>query len=103
MKLYISGGISGIPNYKERFATARKQLQEHGYEIEDPSTYGFPDDVSWEAAMKYDICRMLECDGVALLDGWEMSRGSCYEAELAKKLNMKVEPVASWLKEETKI
>ncbi|MGL4982474.1 MAG: DUF4406 domain-containing protein [Treponemataceae bacterium] len=35
MKLYISGGISNSPNYKENFAQANKELTKAGYSVVD--------------------------------------------------------------------
>lgn len=103
MKLYISGGISGVPNYEERFRHARIQLESAGYEVEDPTGYGFTPETPWHLAMKYDLARMLECDGVALLDGWELSQGARYEAALASDMYMKIMRVREWINQATVI
>lgn len=100
MKLYISGAITGNANYKQEFADARAKLESIGYEVCDPAAFGFPDDITWEAAMKYDIRKMLECDGVALLPSWRKSRGARVEARLAKDLGITARPLSAWLTNE---
>ena len=79
MRLYLSGKISGNDNYKEDFAAARAQLENAGYDICDPTSFGFPEDIQWPEAMKYDIREMLLCNGVAMIPGWENSPGARVE------------------------
>ena len=98
MRLYLSGRISGNDNYKEEFATARAQLENADYDVCDPTTFGFPEDIPWAEAMKYDIREMFLCEGVALLPGWENSPGARVEEKLARDLGMAVMPVFTWLK-----
>lgn len=96
MRLYVSGPITGVKNYRDRFRQARLALQRAGYEVEDPSTYGFDEASPWAECMKYDIKKMLDCDGVALLDNWEASAGAQIERRLARDLSMPVLPVEDW-------
>jgi hypothetical protein len=98
MVLYLSGPITGIENYKEAFASARQKLENAGFSVCDPTTFDFNEDVPWVEAMKYDIRRMLQCDGVAVLPNWRESKGAIIEARLAKDLGIKTEPVSEWLK-----
>jgi len=98
MRLYLSGKITGNENYKEDFAAGRAKLEAADYDVCDPTAFGFPEDVQWEYAMTYVIREMLECDGVALLPGWEDSRGARIEARLARELGMPTEPLARWLR-----
>jgi len=99
MRLYLSGKISGNENYKEDFAAGRAMLENSGYDVCDPTTFDFPEDVSWDEAMKYDIREMLRCDGVALLPNWEESKGACIEARLASDLGMATRLLSRWVKE----
>ena len=99
MRLYISGPITGNENFKEDFATARTKLENAGYDVCDPTTFDFPTDILWADAMKYDIREMLQCDGVALLPSWEISKGACIEVKLAKDLRIITRPLSAWLKE----
>jgi len=97
MRLYLSGKITGNGNYKEGFAAGRARLENAGYEVCDPTALGLPDDVSWAAAMKHDICQMLKCDAVAMLSNWMESKGSCIEVRLAMDLGMAAQQVSVWL------
>jgi len=97
-RLYLSGKITGNENYKEDFAAARAKLENAGYDVCDPTTFDFPEDVPWANAMKYDIREMLHCDGVALLPSWEESKGACLEVRLAKDLGIVAKPLSWWLK-----
>ena len=97
MRLYLSGRITGNEGYRKDFAEGRAALESAGYDVCDPTGFGFPEDITWEDAMKYDIREMLGCDGVALLPSWGKSRGACIEARLAKELGVTTMPLSWWL------
>ncbi|MDR3171175.1 MAG: DUF4406 domain-containing protein [Treponema sp.] len=97
MKLYLSGKITGFDFFKETFAIARRQLESSGYEVCDPATFELPEGVAWTDAMKYDIQKMLQCDGVATLDNWQDSTGARIEVRLARNLGMPVFSVTKWI------
>ncbi len=96
MKLYLSGPITGIKNYRKHFESARITLEKSGYAVEDPTTYGFDENSPWHKCMKFDIREMLLCDGVAYLDGWQQSKGARIEISLARSLGIPVKPVHAW-------
>ena len=101
MKLYLSGKMGDLDKavYKENFKKARLELQSVGFEVEDPSLYDYPDDITWAEAMKKDLPKMLTCDGVALLADWADSRGALIEAGLAIDLEMRCLPYQIWVNE----
>ena len=96
-RIYLSGKITGNESYREDFAEGRARLENAGYGVCDPTGFGFPEDISWEDAMRHDIREMLGCDGVALLPSWEESRGARIEARLARELGMVTMPISRWL------
>jgi hypothetical protein len=97
MKIYLSGPITGHEStYKAEFEEAERQLYELGYHNRI-SPASLPDLGTWEANMKRDIKLLMDCDGVALLDGWNISRGAQLEMFIAKYLNMDVRLLADWL------
>ena len=101
MKLYISGPITGVPNYQENFITAEAILKQTGHEVINPCTVVLADNATWEDYMKADISLMLTCGGVAVLPGWEASAGARLEIDIAQRLNMPIKDVYGWIKNET--
>jgi hypothetical protein len=65
--------------------------------VVSPADLKFPKDTPWETCMKAAVTEMLKCDGVALLENWESSRGAVIEIELAEKLSMPFETVPNWV------
>lgn len=96
-KIYLSGKITGKENYQQDFARAKALLCPF-YEVLNPCDFVFSDATNYFEIMRFDVARMLECDGVALLDDWQQSRGACIEKDIAEMLQMTVLSVADWLK-----
>lgn len=101
MKLYISGPITGVPNYQENFIKAETILKQAGHEVINPCAVVLDDSAIWEDYMKADIPLMLMCDGVAVLPGWEASAGARLEVDIAQRLNVSIKDVYGWIKDET--
>jgi hypothetical protein len=47
--------------------------------------------------MRRDIAALVTCDGVALLEGHQNSKGAALERHIADKLGMPTDSVAVWL------
>ena len=86
--VYISGKITGSPNFIEKFDKAAKRFRDAGYEVINPAEN--PLCPSWEEYMKLDIKGLVTCHTVAVLDDWKDSRGACLEVSLAKELGLDV-------------
>ena len=92
--LYLSGPITGMPDYVTRFADAARQLQAAGYTVVNPVDLceaGW----DWDRCMTVDLDALRTCDGVAVLDGWEASRGSRIELGEAFQRGLPVLTVAA--------
>lgn len=78
MRVYISGPITGVPDYMDKFAEAEKELIEKGFTVVNPAkiNYGMPEDMTYEEYMEIDIRLIDLCDVICMLRGWEMSRGA---------------------------
>ena len=78
MRVYISGPITGVPDYMENFEQAEKELIEKGFAVVNPAkiNYGMPEDMTYEEYLEIDIRLIDLCDVVCMLRGWEMSRGA---------------------------
>jgi hypothetical protein len=56
---------------------------------------------AWNAIFQHDLKGLLECDGLAILPGWEFSTGARNEVTVAGVLRMPVKSVAEWLEYKT--
>lgn len=87
-KIYLSGKISGDPNFKEKFAQKAKELTEQGHLVFNPALH--PDMFTWEQFMELDLKALANCDSIYLLDDWKDSRGAKIEYDEALRLGKEV-------------
>jgi len=87
MIVYIAGPITGIPNYRSKFAAAETLLKSMGYIVLSPAW--LPDGLDYEAYMRIDKGMIREADALCLLPGWLNSPGTIREvnafADLGKQ------------------
>lgn len=99
MKLYIAGPMSGVPrfNYPAFFAAA-SALGTAGYTPINPArNEGREDCVRWIDFMRAALRDVADADGIALLPGWEASRGASIERDLGHSLGLPVRSVVEWV------
>lgn len=100
MKIYIAGPMSGLPEHNlPAFAQAAIDLDSAGYHAVNPGERGAIDGWSWSDYLRADIPLLLKCDAVALLPGWENSKGARLEFTIAHDLDMRTESLEWYLKE----
>lgn len=98
MRLYIAGPMTGIADYNyPAFHAAAVELGALGYETENPADNDDGTERDWVGYMLLAIPQMLKCDGIALLDGWENSRGASLEAHIARDLGRPVLTLDEWI------
>lgn len=108
MKLYLAGPMRGEPDLnRPDFNSWECALRSWGYDVVNPhniapcdsaahATDGpWPDEVV-ERCLRRDAIALLECDGVALLDGWGRSQGASFERNLARTVGIPALPVGDW-------
>lgn len=102
MKVYIAGPMTGLPDFNyPAFFEAEKELQEQGHETLNPArAEGRQKCTTWLDYMRAGLRDVADCDGIALLDGWQDSRGAALEAHVARTLDLPVKPLDHWLEEE---
>lgn len=98
--VYISGPITGVKDWKERFDKAYRDLKELGFmcvhnprEIADGVNTVFAvsrREPEYKDYMKADIRVLLNCTHIYMLKGWENSRGAVLEKSIADALGMEV-------------
>jgi Domain of unknown function (DUF4406) len=91
MKVYLSGPMTGLPDLNfPAFHDAAKALRECGYEVVNPAELNPDQSMSWTDCMRQDIKALCDCDGIALMDGWENSAGAHLELHIAHRLGLQV-------------
>lgn len=71
---YVAGAITGVEGYKEKFAAAKRELENQGYTVFNPAE--LPQGLKYESYIK--ICKTIveEIDVVFMLDNWKSSVGA---------------------------
>lgn len=88
--VYVSGPITGVPEAnRPAFQRAAASLRTVGHQPVVPHEI-CPNPESWEAAMRCDIAVLCTCDAIAMLPGWEQSRGARLEHAVARELGLRV-------------
>lgn len=103
MRLYISGPMTGIEDYNfPAFNAAAADLTAAGYDVENPADKGLIEGWDWEDYLRYDIKQLMDCDGIAMLRGWNSSRGARLERDVAEGLGMPYRLLNAWLSDEAR-
>lgn len=102
MRIYVSGPITGREHdAEERFREACRAL--HGAVpcagVVNPYC-SCPPGTPYREAMRRDLRLLLDCDGVALMEGWEGSRGCRAEVAVAEAIGIPARPIAEWVADE---
>lgn len=96
-RIYISGPMTGKPALNfPAFHAAAAQLRAVGLEVVNPAELDEQDAgkaMQWEDYMRRDIKALMDCTHVAVLPGWQESKGASVEVGLAHALGMPVERV----------
>lgn len=97
-RLYISGPITGVKNYKRIFQGAKDALTAKGYDVVNPAelTEVIGDSFTYDEILAIDLDLLARCDAVVQLPGWEYSRGANVEhgyALAADKIIIKLEDI----------
>lgn len=89
MKIYIAGPMSNLPdlNYPTFNAMAAR-LRAEGHEVVNPAENPEPPCGSWAGYMRMSVTQVATCEAVALLPGWEQSKGARLEHHIAKELQL---------------
>lgn len=90
-RIYISGPITGVRDFKERFEEAARSLEAQGYEYINPAKLA--EAIPGAAYCQYmalDMTMLGWADGVLFLPGARRSYGCRREYELAQKLGKEI-------------
>ncbi len=102
--LYIAGPMTGYPEHNyPAFHDAADRLRASGHHVLNPAAplvsevLPEPESVSWEWWMRRALRMLLDAEGVALLPGWQVSRGARIEHRTAVELGMQRRRVTEWV------
>lgn len=104
-RIYLSGGMSGVEraDYVRRFREAERILRRHGYGCINPCrvwTCRWPwiyramewvlgERLAYAVVLCYDLLLLMtRADGIAMLPGWQASRGAQIENYVARHFPM---------------
>ena len=109
---YISGPITGVEGWQERFIQAENWVKENlDTQIKTPRLIGkrleeelgkTEEQIPWEEYMRCCLRELTYCDTIYAMKGWEDSKGAVIEVQLAYALGLriifeqKMKPMAEW-------
>lgn len=104
--LYIAGPMTGHPEFNyPAFRAAESALRLRGFDVLNPVDVDAQKPVGvtvdWDWYMRRTIPMMMGADAIALLPGWQQSRGATIEHDLASSLRMPIRMVHFWLEDDT--
>jgi NTP pyrophosphatase (non-canonical NTP hydrolase) len=88
--LYLSGPMAGLPEHNyPAFNTAASALRALGHTVTNPAEiHALDSQDTWADYLRIDLEHLLRCEAVALLPGWQNSRGAQLETHVARALGM---------------
>lgn len=99
-RIYLAGPMTGLPDFNyPAFNRAAKSLREAGWEVLNPAENPDPAEPVWREYMRMAVAQLVTCDTVALLPGWERSKGARIEWQLARGLGLRVVDAAELIGE----
>lgn len=91
--VYISGPMTGVPALNfPAFHRAAARFRALGHQVVNPAELDTQDtiELSWSDYLRRDIKQLVDCTHIALLPGWQHSRGAQLEKHIADALGMSV-------------
>ena len=87
-RIYISGPMTGYPGCNfAAFHDAAERLARAGWQVFNPAeNFGGRTDLPREAYLRLDLAMLAQCEAIAMLSGWEDSRGARLEYAVAREL-----------------
>ena len=88
-RVYLSGPMTGIAdNNFSAFHSHAATLRAQGFIVVSPAE--IQEAGTWELCLRADLRELCTCDAIALMPGWEGSKGANLELHVAHRLGMEV-------------
>lgn len=90
-RIYLSGPMTGHADLNfPAFNAEAHRLRNLGYEVVNPAEINQGPNPGWHECMRKDLKALLDCDTLALLDGWQQSAGAHLEMHVAHRVGMEI-------------
>lgn len=90
-RTYLAGPMTGFPDLNfPLFHAEAARLRQEGHQVINPAEINADPSMSWEACMRADIAELVTCQAIAMLPGWQKSRGATLEHHIATRLGLQV-------------
>lgn len=90
-RYYVAGPMTGYIDLNfPAFHKAASWLRGLGHHVENPAEINADPKAKWADCMRADIARLVTCDAIYLLHGWQRSRGAKLEFDIATALGLDV-------------
>ena len=86
-RIYLSGPMTAL-NFYSSFKIEADRLRGLGYEVVNPAEE--PVYAGYHGSMREELKALLDCDTLALLDGWQRSTGAHLEMHVAHRVGMEI-------------
>ena len=91
LRIYISGPMTGKPDLNfPAFHAAAAFIRREGVEVVNPAELNLDPGLTWEQCLRTDLMHLLSCQAIAMLPGWQLSRGARLEHHVAEQLGLNV-------------
>jgi len=91
-RVYIAGPMTGYPDCNfQAFHAAAERLAGTGWAVFNPAeNFGGRKDLPREEYLRLDLAALAQCDAIAMLPGWDDSRGAKLEYLVAREMGCTV-------------
>lgn len=87
-KMYISGKMKGLENFKVLFSEVEKKFQDT-YKVMNPCRFEHTSD-AWEERILHDLNIIKHCDVMYMLNNWKDSNGAQVEHYFAQGMGKEI-------------
>lgn len=89
MLIYLAGPMSGLPDWNyPAFHAAAAELRATGHEVVNPAEVNPDTTTPWATCLRQCLIELARCEGIAMLPGWDRSKGARLEHHVATELGM---------------
>lgn len=102
-RVYLAGPISGTTDYVERFAEAKKVVEQLNKDLEVVNPVeDAPLNASYREYINLGLAKLMTCDFICMLRGYEDSKGARAELAYARAVDMPVISMTGPIRDEYK-